>query len=71
MDGATALLRFSAHISVVGRRAGTGEAQAQVCVEVSVVQILVVVATIQMKILKTGEEKGSSVLVICRRSAGT
>jgi len=71
MDGATALLRFPAHNGVVGGRAGTGEALAQARVEVSVVQILVVVATIRMKISKTGEEKGSSVLVICRRSAGT
>ena len=43
MDGATALLRFSAHIGVVGGRVGTGEAM-QIYVEMSAVQILVVVA---------------------------
>jgi len=39
--------------------------------EVSKVQILVVVATIRMRNSKTGEEKGSSVSVIFRRLAGS
>lgn len=70
MDGATAIFRFPAHDSVVGGRVDTAEACAQARVEVSIVQILVVVAIIRMRTPKTGEEKGSSVQVIFRRLVG-
>lgn len=63
MDGATALFRFSAHrvCGVVGGRIGIVEVSAWVGMEISIVQILVVVAIIWMKNSKAGEEKGSSV----------
>lgn len=71
MDGAAALLRLPARRGVVGGRAGAAEACACARVEAPAVQILVVVATIRTGTPKAGEEKGSSVQAVCRRSAGT